>query len=61
MSHSQAMMADAAHSFTDAISDVVALWALHMMRLPHNAQYPYGHGKFEVRNYCFLSPCLLTL
>lgn len=47
MGNSQALVADAVHSFTDGISDIVTLWAIHMMQLPHNAQYPYGHGKFE--------------
>jgi cation diffusion facilitator family transporter len=53
--HSQAMLADAVHSFTDAISDAVTLWALHMMQLPHNAQYPYGHGKFETVGTFFVA------
>lgn len=45
LSNSQAMIADAVHSFTDVISDVVTLWALHMSSLPHDAQYPYGNVK----------------
>jgi len=44
------MIADAVHSFTDVISDVVTLWALHMSTLPHDSQYPYG----EVARICVL-------
>jgi hypothetical protein len=33
MGNSQALVADAVHSFTDGISDVVTLWAIHMMQV----------------------------
>jgi hypothetical protein len=33
MGNSQALVADAVHSFTDGISDIVTLWAIHMMQV----------------------------
>jgi cation diffusion facilitator family transporter len=41
------MIADAAHSLSDLLSDAVSLWALRAARAPADADHPYGHGKFE--------------
>ena len=43
------MLADAAHSFSDMISDVVTLFAVKFARLGVDATHPYGHGKYEVQ------------
>jgi len=45
--HSSAMMCDAAHSFSDLISDALTLFALRMGSLPPDQDHPYGHGRFE--------------
>ena len=45
--HSSAMMCDAAHSFSDLLSDALTLVALRMGSLPPDADHPYGHGRFE--------------
>lgn len=39
---SAAMIADAAHSTSDLVSDVVTLWAVRMGRLPPDDDHPYG-------------------
>ena len=44
---SAAMVADAAHSFSDLISDALTLIALRMSALPADVDHPYGHGRFE--------------
>ena len=45
--HSSAMMCDAAHSFSDLLSDALTLIALRLGALPPDADHPYGHGRFE--------------
>ena len=42
---SSAMMCDAAHSFSDLLSDALTLVALRMGSLPPDADHPYGHGR----------------
>lgn len=44
---SAAMISDAAHSFSDLISDFLTLFALRMGSLPPDDDHPYGHGRFE--------------
>lgn len=47
LGRSQAMTADAAHSFSDICSDVVALVSLKIAKKPVDERHPYGHGKIE--------------
>ena len=47
ISHSSALIADAGHSFSDLLSDIVTLWAVRMAGIPKDDNHPYGHGKFE--------------
>jgi divalent metal cation (Fe/Co/Zn/Cd) transporter len=44
---SPALLADAAHSLSDLLSDGVALWATKAARRPVSRHTPYGSGKFE--------------
>ncbi len=44
---SQALLADALHSFTDLVSDVLVLFALRFSAQPADRQHPYGHGRME--------------
>jgi len=44
---SAALVADAGHSLSDLISDLVTLATLRVSRLPPDADHPYGHGRFE--------------
>nr|CCA18823.1 Cation Diffusion Facilitator (CDF) Family putative [Albugo laibachii Nc14] len=44
---SSALMADAAHSLSDLLSDFVTLWAVRIARCPPDIQHPYGYGKYE--------------
>ncbi|CAH0473719.1 unnamed protein product [Peronospora belbahrii] len=45
--HSSALIADAAHSLSDLLSDVVTLWSVKVARLPPDRKHPYGYGKYE--------------
>ena len=46
-SHSSALVADAAHSLSDLLSDFVTLWTVKVARLPPDPKHPYGYGKYE--------------
>jgi cation diffusion facilitator family transporter len=47
LSHSQALVADALHSFSDVVSDTVVLVAgKHSLKAP-DADHQYGHRRFE--------------
>ncbi len=59
-SNSAAMIADAGHSFSDVLTDIVALWALRMAQTPKDKNHPYGHGKFETIGALFLALMLIA-
>lgn len=44
---SQAMIADAIHSLSDALTDVIVILGLVLGSKPKDKTHPYGHGKFE--------------
>ena len=45
--HSQAMMADAIHTLSDFLSDIVVFVGVQMAKKPRDADHDYGHGKYE--------------
>lgn len=47
LSGSSVLIADAAHSLSDLLSDVVTLFVVDSARLPPDDDHPYGHGRFE--------------
>lgn len=47
MGHSSAMIADAIHSLSDFITDVVVLAFVHVSAKPQDESHDYGHGKYE--------------
>lgn len=57
---SSALIADAVHSASDALSTLVVLAGLHLGRRPPDPQHPYGHGKAEALATTFLSLSLLA-
>ncbi|MDE6792248.1 MAG: cation diffusion facilitator family transporter [Muribaculaceae bacterium] len=44
---SSALIADAVHSLTDFITDVVVLIFVHIAGKPRDTDHGYGHGKYE--------------
>ena len=44
---SSALVADAVHSLTDFISDIIVLVFVKISAKPRDAEHGYGHGKFE--------------
>ena len=47
LGHSSAMIADAVHSLSDFLTDVVVLVFVHISSKPQDESHDYGHGKFE--------------
>lgn len=57
--NSTALIADALHSLSDLVSDVVALYVLKVSSLPPDLDHPFGHGKFESLGSLTLSAVLV--
>jgi len=45
--HSSAMVADATHSLSDLVTDVIVLLGFHVVDKPADKGHQYGHGKIE--------------
>ncbi|TAM90075.1 MAG: cation transporter [Candidimonas sp.] len=61
LAHSQALLADAIHSLSDLLSDVIVLVAgSHSLKAP-DADHPYGHLRFETAATLALGAILLAV
>ena len=47
LGHSSAMIADAVHSLSDFITDLIVLVFVRISAKPQDSSHDYGHGKFE--------------
>ena len=47
MGHSAAMVADAVHSLSDSLTDIVVLASVRLSGRPADKDHAYGHGRFE--------------
>ncbi len=47
LTRSQALLADAVHSISDVVTDIVALVGLWWGRQEEDADHPWGHGRIE--------------
>lgn len=47
LGHSSAMIADAVHSLTDFVTDIIVLLFVNISSKPKDEGHDYGHGKFE--------------
>lgn len=47
LGHSAAMIADAVHSLSDLITDIVVLLFVKLSNKPQDSDHDYGHGKYE--------------
>lgn len=57
--HSAAMVADAVHSLSDFVTDVVVLLFVRLSNRPRNKNYDYGHGKYETLATALIGIALL--
>lgn len=47
LGRSSAMIADAVHSLSDLLTDLVVLVMVRFSSQPRDSEHNYGHGKFE--------------
>ena len=47
LGHSSAMIADAVHSLSDFVTDIIVLAFVHVSAKPQDESHDYGHGKYE--------------
>ena len=45
--HSAAMVADAVHSLSDFVTDIIVLVFVHISGKPKDKSHDYGHAKYE--------------
>ena len=58
LGHSSAMIADAVHSLSDFITDIIVLVFVGISARPQDRSHDYGHGKFETLASLFISLAL---
>ncbi|KAJ2704536.1 mitochondrial metal transporter [Coemansia sp. IMI 203386] len=58
--HSSALLADAAHSLSDILGDVVTLYTFRKSRKPADLTHPYGYGRYEALGTLFVSAFLVA-
>lgn len=47
LGHSSAMIADAVHSLSDFVTDIIVMLFIHISSKPKDKGHDYGHGKYE--------------
>ena len=57
--HSAAMTADAVHSLSDFLTDLIVLVFVRVGSKPQDASHDYGHGKFETLATLFIALALI--
>lgn len=61
LGHSSAMIADAIHSLSDFITDIIVLFFIRISSKPADISHKYGHGKFETLATSFIGFVLLAV
>ena len=59
--HSAAMVADAVHSLSDFVTDVIVLVFIHISGKPKDKSHDYGHGKYETLALTLIGVALLIV
>lgn len=59
--HSAAMLADAVHSLSDFITDIVVIVFVHIAGKPEDKGHDYGHGKYETLATAIIGLLLLCV
>ena len=60
LGHSSAMIADAVHSLSDFITDLIVLVFVKISSKPQDESHDYGHGKFETFATFFVGLALMA-
>lgn len=61
MGHSAAMIADAVHSLSDFVTDIIVLVFVHISNKPKDKSHDYGHGKYETLALTIIGLALLSV
>ena len=59
--HSAAMVADAFHSLSDFLTDIIVLVFVHISGKPKDKSHDYGHGKYETLAMTIIGLALLAV
>ena len=59
--HSAAMIADAVHSLSDFVTDIIVLVFVHISNKPKDTSHDYGHGKYETLALTIIGLALLSV
>lgn len=60
LGHSSAMIADAVHSLSDFVTDIIVLVFVSVSAKPQDRSHDYGHGKFETIATFFIGLALIA-
>ena len=61
LGHSSAMIADAVHSLSDFLTDIVVLVFVKISSKPQDEDHDYGHGKYETLATAVIGIALLCV
>ena len=61
LGHSAAMLADAVHSLSDLLTDLVVMVFVRISSKPADRRHDYGHGKFETLATALIGVALLIV
>ena len=59
--HSAAMLADAVHSLSDFVTDIIVLVFVRISSKPEDEGHDYGHGKYETLATAIIGLCLFVV
>lgn len=59
--HSAAMVADAVHSLSDFVTDIIVLVFVHISGKPKDKSHDYGHAKYETLAMTIIGAALLVV
>jgi cation diffusion facilitator family transporter len=60
LGHSAAMVADAVHSLSDFVTDIIVICFVRVSAKPQDESHDYGHGKFETLASFFVGLALVA-
>ena len=61
LGHSAAMVADAVHSLSDFVTDIIVLVFVRISGKPKDKSHDYGHGKYETLALTLIGFALLAV
>ena len=61
LGHSAAMIADAVHSLSDFVTDLIVIVFVKISSKPEDADHAYGHGKYETLASCTIGLALIVV